>query len=114
MPNELLSINNLTVTAQLDRQTKTIVEDVSLVVEEQSIVGLVGASGSGKTTTGYAIIRLLANNLRLSSGKIFFAGQNIVLLKGEQMRTLRGSKIRMVLQEPLNAFNPVFSIGYQI
>src|SRR5207248_1705494 len=78
------------------------------------IVSLVGGSGSGKTTTGFSILRLLPPAFSLSGGEIFFEGNDLLKLSGEKMRGIRGKEISMVFQEPLNAFNPVIMIGAQI
>ena len=79
-----------------------------------SVTALVGGSGSGKTTMGLAILRLLPLGLVVSQGRILFIGKDVLKFPEERMRLLRGKDISMVFQEPLYAFNPVFSIGGQI
>lgn len=73
-----------------------------------SVTALVGGSGSGKTTMGLAILRLLPLGLAVSRGRILFAGKDVLKLPEERTRLLRGKDISMVFQEPLYAFNPVF------
>lgn len=109
----LLSIKDLSVVIN-NKEQKCIVENVSLTIEPGEIVGLVGGSGSGKTTTGYAIIGLLDHALAVRDGDIVFKGKNLLRCKEDHLRKVRGGQISMIFQEPLNAFNPVFSIGYQI
>ncbi len=83
-------------------------------VRKKQIVALVGTSGSGKTTTALSIVRLLPQNIGVEAGEIIFGQQNLLLLDEEEMRSLRGGEISMVFQEPLSAFNPVYTIGSQI
>lgn len=109
----LLSVKNLTVSVD-NAGRKKIVDNVELEIGESSIVGLVGGSGSGKTTTGYAILGLLDPALSIKSGEIIYKGRNLLNCTDEFMRSVRGGQISMIFQEPLNAFNPVFTIEYQI
>lgn len=110
MSSNLLVVENLTVTAA----GKNIVSAASMEVPALSVTALVGGSGSGKTTMGLAILRLLPLGLVVSQGRILFIGKDVLKLPEERMRLLRGKDISMVFQEPLYAFNPVFSIGGQI
>ena len=106
----LLSIKNLTVTVG----SAKILDGASFDVAQGKIVGLVGGSGSGKTTAGLSILRLLADPLKVSSGNIIFNGQDLLVLPEPEMRWRRGAEIAMVFQEPLDAFDPLFTIGQQI
>ncbi len=110
MMDNLLSIRNLTVTV---KGTK-ILDDMSFDIGRSKIVGLVGGSGSGKTTAGLAILRLLADQLIIESGQIIFEGNDLLTETEQQIRQRRGAQIAMVFQEPLDAFDPLFTIGQQI
>lgn len=112
----LISVRNLSISVFENSQEKRIVDDVSLDIETNGIYSLVGGSGSGKTTTALSIIRLLSPDLTVQSGKIYFNGEDNDLLQYplKEMRKVRGAQIGMVFQEPLEAFNPVFTIGDQI
>ena len=110
MSSNLLVVENLTVTVA----QKEIVSAANLEIPFLSVTALVGGSGSGKTTMGLAVLRLLPLGLVVSQGRILFAGEDVLKLPEERMRLLRGKEIGMVFQEPLYAFNPVFSIGDQI
>lgn len=110
----LMQIKNLSVCVATPLGSKKLVEDITLDIGEQRIVGLVGGSGSGKTTTGLAILRLLASPVSVTAGAIRYRGEDLLSLPEERMRVLRGQDLAMVFQEPLNALNPVFTIGDQI
>lgn len=110
----LLKINNLTVGLNDQNHRRTILDSISFDIKPQSIVGLVGGSGSGKTTTGLAILRLLSSGLQIERGEIFFNNQDLLQYSPNALQRIRGKKIAMIFQEPLVAFNPVFTIGYQI
>ena len=110
MSSNLLVVENLTVMVA----GKNIVSAASLEVPSLSVTALVGGSGSGKTTLSLAVLRLLPLGLIIRQGRVLFAGEDVLNFSEERMRSLRGKDISMVFQEPLYAFNPVFTIGDQI
>ena len=106
----LLSIKDLTVTVG----AKVLVNNVSFDVPRGKIVAIAGASGSGKTTIGLSVLRLLPAALSIRQGSIVFEGQDLLGLSTESIRQCRGARIGMVFQEPLSAFDPLFTIGRQL
>ncbi len=111
----LLEIRDLSIRTANTRGSKPILTDVNVTVQPDEIVALVGGSGSGKTTTGLAVMGLLDPGLRLTGGEILFEeGPNLLTLPAPAMRRIRGTRISMVFQDPLSAFNPVLTIGFQI
>ncbi|MCR4337381.1 MAG: ATP-binding cassette domain-containing protein, partial [Candidatus Omnitrophica bacterium] len=106
----MLSIQNLSVSVSTEQGQKALVERINLEIPAENIVALVGGSGSGKTTTGLAILQLLASELKVLDGKILFQGKDLLVLSGAEIRKIRGKNIGMIFQEPLDAFNPVYTI----
>ncbi len=92
-----------------------LLHDVSLQVDAGQTVALVGESGSGKTITALSILRLLENTTPIrTKGAITFAGQELLELPLDAMRSIRGNRIAMIFQEPMTSLNPVFTIGNQL
>jgi len=108
--NELLTIKDLTVAVG----EKLLVNQASFEVSQGKIVAIAGGSGSGKTTIGLSILNLLPAALRIARGQIIFEGQDLLRLNSQELRERRGARIGMVFQEPLSAFDPLFTIGQQI
>lgn len=91
------------------------VDGVSFHVDENETLGLVGESGCGKTVCCLSILRLVPKPAgRIVSGRILFEGQDLLAMSESEMQKLRGSKISMILQDPMTSLNPVFTIGDQI
>jgi ABC-type dipeptide/oligopeptide/nickel transport system ATPase component len=87
---------------------------VDLTVNRGEIVGLVGETGSGKSVTARASMRLLDRNGYTDGGRILFEGRDLLLLSDRAMRDVRGKEIAMVFQDARNSLNPVFSVGHQL
>jgi len=112
---ELLRIENLTVSFAGEAGRRRVVEDVSFSLHAGETLGLVGESGCGKSVTAMSIMRLLpAPPSRVESGRILFAGRDLIGLSSSAMRALRGDRIGMIFQEPMTSLNPTFTVGYQI
>jgi oligopeptide/dipeptide ABC transporter ATP-binding protein len=91
-----------------------VVDGVSFRVEAGGTLGIVGESGSGKTMTSLAVMGLLPPAARVDGGRILLEGEDL-LKKGEkELRRLRGSRICMVLQDPMTALDPSFNIRSQL
>jgi peptide/nickel transport system ATP-binding protein len=105
----LLAVDSLCVSLGETR----ILNGVSLEVAPGEILGLVGASGSGKSTTALAIMRLLPPGARMS-GSVYLHGEPVSALPEAALERIRGGKIGMIFQEPMTALNPLMRIGEQV
>lgn len=110
----LLSIRNLSVEFKTDEGIVHAVDDISFNVERGKTVSIIGESGSGKTVAVECIARLLDQKDIEVTGKIFFEGTNILDLSKKELKDIRGNKIGYIFQDPDEALNPVYSIGWQI
>jgi peptide/nickel transport system ATP-binding protein len=86
---------------------------LDLEVAEREVVGVLGASGSGKSSLTQAVLRMLPRNAEVE-GQISFRRQEILTAGSRELRNLRGGEIALISQEPALALNPVLSIGRQI
>ncbi|HBT39940.1 MAG: Oligopeptide/dipeptide ABC transporter, ATPase subunit, partial [Thermotoga sp. 50_1627] len=112
---ELLRVEDLTVKFFTSDGIVHAVDRVSFSIEEEEVLGLVGESGCGKSVTSLSVMRLLPMPpARITSGRIFFNGRNLLELSDAEMRKIRGNAISMIFQEPMTSLNPVITVGKQI
>ncbi len=90
------------------------VDGIDFHVDRGEIMGLVGESGCGKSVTSLSILRLVARPGRIEAGEILFDGQDLLKLKDDDMRKIRGDRISMIFQQPTSSLNPVWDVGRQI
>ncbi len=110
----VLQLKNLQVKFHTQDGVVSAVEGLSLQVAAGQILGLVGESGCGKSTTALSIMRLLPKTSRIAGGEMLLDGENILRLNEREMRKLRGSKIAMIFQDALSALDPTMRVGQQI
>lgn len=114
-PMPILEIKNLTIQFDTDAGVVHAVNDVSFTLETGEVLGMVGESGCGKSVTALSLLGLLPiPPARVVSGEIVFQGTNLLSLRQEEMRKIRGNRISMIFQEPMTSLNPVFTVGNQI
>ncbi len=91
------------------------VDGISFSIEKGKTLGIVGESGSGKSVTARSIMRLIPQPPgKIEEGSIYFNGEDILSMKEQDMRKIRGNKIAMIFQDPMTSLNPLFTIGNQI
>jgi oligopeptide/dipeptide ABC transporter ATP-binding protein len=97
-----------------NRQLKA-VDGVSFTVRRGEAVGIVGESGSGKSVTCLSIMGLTPTpGCEVVAGSVWFDGEDLVKLPERQLRSFRGRRIAMIMQDPQTSLNPVFNIGDQV
>lgn len=113
MTEPLLSVENLRVSFPANRGRVNVVDGLSFDLGQERL-GIVGESGSGKSMTGRAILRLIRPPGQVSADKLHFQGQDLLALPERRMRSIRGARISMVMQDPRYSLNPVMTVGRQI
>ncbi len=110
----MLNIKDLAVELDSDTGLVKAVDALNLAIERGQTFALVGESGCGKSMTALALMRLLPENGRVSSGRIELHGEDTLALPEARMRTVRGRRVSMIFQEPATSLNPVMRVGEQI
>jgi ABC-type dipeptide/oligopeptide/nickel transport system, ATPase component len=111
----VLSVKNLSIDYKISAGTVNAVKGISFDVAKGSSFVIVGRSGSGKSTLACALMDLSGiDGGNISSGNIFYGGQDILQMTFEDKRSIRGKKISMIFQDPQSYLNPVIKVGKQI
>lgn len=110
----MVSVHDLNVRFKYGGTTLSAVNGVSLCVARSEVLALIGESGSGKSVTLRALMRLHSERSTEVDGRIEIAGQDLMALNRRQLQALRGPVAAMIFQEPLLALDPVYTIGQQI
>jgi len=110
----LLRVEDLCVSYYSYRGVVHALNGVSLDVGREQTVGLVGETGSGKSTIGLAIVGLVPRPGIVDSGKILLDGEDLINDSNSKMRELRRTKLALIFQDPSTALNPVMRIGDQL
>jgi peptide/nickel transport system ATP-binding protein len=113
-PSNLVEVENLTVRFVTREATVNAVNGVSFSVQPGEVLCILGESGSGKSVTLRALMRLLPPRRTKITGRIKVDGQDVLHLDGAGLRRLRGGLVSMIFQEPMTALDPVYTIGQQI
>src|SRR5215469_5248581 len=90
------------------------VDGISFTLKEGETLGLIGESGSGKTTTCLSIVGLLPRAARIVGGRVAFEGEDLTKKSQRELRRIRGRRIAVILQDPMASLNPLFTIYRQV
>lgn len=93
---------------------RVLVKDISFEVYKGRVLGIIGESGSGKTLTCKAIMKLLSEKIFDLKGTVAFNNKNLLEIGEKEAKDIIGKDISMIMQNPMTAFNPMIKIGSQI
>jgi peptide/nickel transport system ATP-binding protein len=109
-----LELTDLEVAYRVRGIWRPVLRGVTFAIGEGEAYGLVGESGCGKSTAAFAIVRYLPRNGRVSSGSIKVAGEDLLAMSDDDVRTMRTTRVSMVYQNPGGALNPTIRVGDQV
>ena len=111
----VLDIDHLTVHYVLEDETVEAVNDVSIRLKKGQILGLVGETGAGKTSTALAVLNLVPDPPGvIKAGSIRINGRDLLKMSQHELEEVRGRDVSMIFQDPMTSLNPVFTVGEQI
>ncbi len=110
----IIEINNLSLGFDIDDKFYTAIHNVNFTLKQGQMHAIVGESGCGKTMTVMSIIKLLPKNSKITSGSIFYCDKNLLDLKENDLRKIRGKKIALIPQDPMTSLNPLYTIENQM
>src|ERR1700736_1440141 len=102
----VLEIENLSTHIKLTNSVVQAVGNIDMRVDAGETLGVVGESGCGKSMTGLSILRVLPPGGALVNGSIKLDGRELVGLKDEELRRVRGNEVAMIFQDPLTSLDP--------
>ncbi len=111
----LLEIRNLTTRFFTQDGVVHAVNGISYNLGEGEILGIVGESGCGKSVSMLSVMRLIPDPPgKITDGEVIFYGKNLLKLRSDEMRRVRGAEMAMIFQDPMTFLNPVLTVGFQI
>jgi len=111
--NAIVEMNDVRVRFTGERTVHAL-NGVDFALNQGEVLGLLGESGSGKSVTLRALLRMLPPRRSQMTGTIRVAGKDVLALDDEELEDLRGGTVSMIFQEPMLALDPVYTIGDQI
>ena len=115
MEDTLLEVRDLQVEFSTKMGIVRVLDKVNLKVDPRQTVGIIGESGCGKSMMALSIMGLVPIPPgRIAGGEILYRGTDLLTLEKDAILDIRGKRIAMIFQEPMNSLNPVFTVGNQL
>src|SRR2546427_213698 len=114
MAEPLLEVRDLKVHFNTPDGVVKAVDGVSLQLAPAERLGVVGESGSGKSVSFLTVMGLITRKEAHIEGEVIFGGQNLLDLPKDEMRSIRGSGMAMIFQDPMSSLHPLYRVGSQI
>ena len=115
MKDTLLEVRDLQVEFSTKMGSVRVLDKVNLKVDPRQTVGIIGESGCGKSMMALSIMGLVPIPPgRIAGGEILYRGTDLLTLEKDAILDIRGKRIAMIFQEPMNSLNPVFTVGNQL
>ena len=112
--SDTLNIENLFVNYSTDKGKLHALRNININIPTNSVVGIIGESGCGKSTIVSSIMNLMPENAEIENGSIKLNNNSILELKQNERKKILGNKISVIFQDPMTCLNPVMSIGKQM
>lgn len=109
-----LEVKSLNIGFNTENGFKQAIWDVTFSIESGKTLAIVGESGCGKTVSAMSILQLLPKTAIITSGKIFFNGENLLNKSNFEMQKIRGKRIALIPQDPMTSLNPLLTVGAQL
>jgi ABC-type glutathione transport system ATPase component len=114
MLKDLVSVENLAIDFATNFGTVNALRGVSFSMKAGEVLGIVGESGSGKTVACRAILKLIAGNARVTSGRILFEDRDVLAMSDAELGHFRGEQAAMIFQNPSTHLDPIMPVGRQV
>ena len=110
----ILDVRDLKTYFFTEGKVKKIVDGLSFSIKKGRIMGLVGTSGTGKSTVAMSILNLVNKPGRIVGGEVMFRGKDLLRTSERELQKIRGSDITLVYQDPYTFLDPLYTVGNQI
>lgn len=112
--SETLEVADLNLVLDAAGRRLHVVRSMNLTLRKSEVLGLIGKSGSGKTMAGMSLLRLEPEGAEITATRLRLGQTDLLTASRNELRSLRGSRIAMIFQDPVGAFNPAKRIGWHV